>query len=75
MKQEFNPFCISRLWPEEVLEAHKDKPLWNGKIAPFTEEFRDKWRDWAKKWKDRGIPLWPAMVAAYRELDRKKSRV
>lgn len=56
-------------WPPAVMEAHEDKPKWNGKVAPFTEEFREKWREWAKKWRDRGVPLWPAMVEAYRRLD------
>lgn len=69
-----NPFGEPfHLWPPEVMEAYKDLPQWNQKNAPFTEEFRDKYRVWAKKWKDRGVPLWPHMVEAYKALDRAKN--
>ena len=60
-------------WPELWHLAHRDKPLWNGKVAPFTEDYRELWRAWAKKWKAEGLDLWPAMVKAYKELDRKKT--
>jgi hypothetical protein len=72
MKKDHNPFGNPyHVWPPEVLQAHVDKPLWNGHIAPFDESSRQRWRDWAKKWKERGVPLWPAMVDAYKDLDRK----
>ena len=57
------------------MKAHLDKPQWSGKVAPFTEEFRESWRSWAKRWKEQGLPLWPAMVDAYKQLDRKKTHV
>jgi hypothetical protein len=73
LKKDLGPFSNPyHLWPPEVLEAHKDKPLWNGHVAPFTEDYRERWRAWALKWKKEGVPLWPAMVEAYRDLDRKK---
>jgi hypothetical protein len=54
------------------MEAWKDLPQSNGHNAPFTERFREAYREWAKKWKAEGVPLWPAMVNSYKNLDRKK---
>jgi hypothetical protein len=71
-----NPFSQPfHTWPDLWKQAHEDKPEWGGKVAPFTEEFRGRWREWAKKWKQQGLPLWPAMVDAYKQLDRKKTHV
>jgi len=73
MKKESNPFGHPfHLWPPVVMEAWKDLPQSNGHNAPFTERFREAYREWAKKWKAEGVPLWPAMVNSYKNLDRKK---
>ena len=76
MGNKNNPFRPPyHLWPPEVAQAWLDLPQWNGKNAPFIEEYREPYRKWARKWKDKGVPLWPAMVDAYKELDRKKTKV
>ena len=65
-----NPYSTRHPWPPEVLQAYQQMPLCNGHIAPYTEHFRQAWRDWAKKTPRH---LWnPHMVDAYNDLDRKK---
>ena len=65
-----NPYSTHRPWPPEVMKAYQSMPIHNGHIAPYTEQFRHVWREWAKKTPKH---LWnPHMVEAYNNLDRQK---
>jgi hypothetical protein len=57
---------------EEQTQAWKEMPTWNGKIAPFTQEFREEWRVWARKWWKK-YPH-PVMEETYKEMDRLKEK-
>ena len=68
-----NPYSTAHLWSAETLAAYQDMPTGpNGHTAPFTEHFRQQWRDWFKR-----TPKHlhhPEATKAYAELDRIKAR-
>ena len=66
-----NPWIPPWFSPEQT-QAWNEMPHWNGKNAPFTEEFRGEWREWYRKWKDRYCH--PPLEEAYREIDRQKAK-
>jgi hypothetical protein len=66
-----NPYSTDHIWPPEVMAAWNDMPKHDNKIAPYTETYRNAWREWCKRHPKH---VWnPNMVKAYAELDRKKN--